>query len=384
LMMYNMSVMDDPEEWADIPPHEKLNYFIILKPWKNDDGKREYYRVKKHPSIQWFTNAVESSVIGIRDLSVEQKDKINKGSDFVSSEWETINNALPIPLDWKKSLAKSPAVLQAAIAYVANFDLFRNEQISQDFGEVTPVLEGKYDKNVPLFYKEFGKATGSSPKRTQAAVEKVVTNPGTNAIVGLSYSLLDNMVTGLTGKPKTGTESKYQDASPKGIGDIFKARVVREINPKYSEFKDTRAKDLELELKSQDKEIKSDIKAIIKAKTDNKEAVKDAVDYIKKLDVSVEEKPRLLKFIEDQVKLKQAIGSTPDADLYIDLKYERDPRLKAFVFFDRFGIVDAETKKEVIQNAKKFGYKLFGNDRFDAEYMRLVNEQMALSKSKQK
>lgn len=384
LMVYNMSIMDDPEEWADIPPHEKLNYFIILKPWKNDDGKREYYRVKKHPSIQWFANAVERSVIGIRDLSVEQKDKINKGSDFVSSEWETINNALPIPLDWKKSLAKSPAVLQAAIAYVANFDLFRNEKISQDFGEVTPVLEGKYDKNVPLFYKEFGKATGSSPKRTQAAVEKVVTNPGTNAIVGLSYSLLDNMVTGLTGKPKTGTESKYQDASPKGIGDIFKARVVREINPKYSEFKDTRAKDLELELKSQDKEIKSDIKAIIKAKTDNKEAVKDAVDYIKKLDVSVEEKPRLLKFIEDQVKLKQAIGSTPDADLYIDLKYERDPRLKAFVFFDRFGIVDTETKKEVIQNAKKFGYKLFGNDRFDAEYMRLVNEQMALSKSKQK
>lgn len=384
LMMYNMSIMDDPEEWADIPPHEKENYFIILKPWKNDEGKREYYRIKKHPSIQWFTNAVESSVIGTRDLSVEQKDKINKGSDFVSSEWETINNALPIPLDWKKSLAKSPAVLQAAIAYVANFDLFRNEKISQDFGEVTPVLEGKYDKNVPLFYKEFGKATGSSPKRTQAAVEKVVTNPGTNAIVGLSYSLLDNMVTGLTGKPKTGTESKYQDASPKGIGDIFKARVVREINPKYSEFKDTRAKDLELELKSQDKEIKSDIKAIIKAKTDNKEAVKDAVDYIKKLDVSVEEKPRLLKFIEDQVKLKQAIGSTPDADLYIDLKYERDPRLKAFVFFDRFGIVDTETKKEVIQNAKKFGYKLFGNDRFDAEYMRLVNEQMALSKSKQK
>lgn len=384
LMMYNMSVMDDPEEWADIPPHEKENYFVILKPWKNEDGKREYYRIKKHPSIQWFTNAVERSVIGTRDLNVEPKDKINKGEDFVSSEWETINNALPIPIDFRKSLSKAPATVQAAIAYVANFDLFRNEKISQDFGEVTPVLEGRYDKNVPLFYKEFGKVTGASPKRTQAAIEKVVTNPGTNAVVGLSYSLLDNMVTGLTGKPKTGTESKYQDSSPKGIGDIFKARVVREINPKYSEFKDTRAKDLELELKSQDKEIKSDIKALIKAKPEDKEAVKDAVDYVKKLDVSIEEKPRLLKFIEDQVKLKQAIGSTPDADLYIDLKYERDPRLKAFVFFDRFGVVNTETKKEVIQNATKFGYKLFGNERFDAEYTKLVNEQMALSKSKQK
>lgn len=384
LMMYNMSVMDDPEEWADIPPHEKENYFVILKPWKNEDGKREYYRIKKHPSIQWFTNAVERSVIGVHDLLVEQKYKINKGNDFISSEWEIINNALPIPIDFRKSLSKAPATVQAAIAYVANFDLFRNEKISQDFGEVTPVLEGRYDKNVPLFYKEFGKATGASPKRTQAAVEKVVTNPGTNAVVGLSYSLLDNMVTGLTGKPKTGTESKYQDSSPKGIGDIFKARVVREINPKYSEFKNTRAKDLELELKSQDKEIKSDIKALIKAKPEDKEAVKDAVDYVKKLDVSIEEKPRLLKFIEDQVKLKQAIGSTPDADLYIDLKYERDPRLKAFVFFDRFGVVNTETKKEVIQNATKFGYKLFGNERFDAEYTKLVNEQIALSKSKQK
>lgn len=379
LMTYNLSVMDDEEEWNDIPPHEKENYFIILKPWKNDDGKRDYLRIKKHPSIQWFTNLIEHAVIGIRDSFSDKK--VGKG-DFLSSEWDALNNMLPIPLDLKKSLSKSPAVLQAAIAYVANFDLFRDEKISRDFGDITPVLEGKYEKNVPLFYKKFGEVTGASPKRTQAAVEKVVTNPGTNAVIGLSYSLLDNMVTVMTGKPKTGTESKYQGVSANGIKDLFTARLVRTIDPGYSGYKDTRAKDLALELKSKDKEIKHDIKAIIKSSTSDDNTKADLDKYIKGIPLAEAEKVRFKDYAKDQIKLKKATDSTPDSEFYLDLKYETDPRVKAFLVFDKFGNADIETRQKIVSNTKKFKYKLFGNDRFDAEYNSLIKEAKTFSKNK--
>jgi hypothetical protein len=44
---------------------------------------------------------------------------------------------------------------------------------------------------VDEIYKDLGKATGLSPKRTKAALEKIITSETTNPIIGLIYSGYD-------------------------------------------------------------------------------------------------------------------------------------------------------------------------------------------------
>ena len=379
LTLYNLSVMDDDENaFEDIPPRELQNYFIILKPWKNEDGKREYWRVKKVQPIQWFTTAVERATIEARDLAMGKKTKM--GESFLSAEWKSINNALPIPLEITGALAKLPASIQAAVAYAANFDLFRDDEIvkDRDFGEVSPVLEGRYDKQVPLFYKKAGEAFGISPKRTQAATEKVLTSPGTNGMVGLMYSLLDNTVTAMGGQPKPSMVSKYQDISKKTFTDILSSRTTREINPNYSNYKNDKSEKRKVEINSLDKEIKTDIRQFVKDGTPKEEVKK----YIKDQKIEGPEKERMFEFYKDNVDLKKEIDKNPDSKLFLDLKYERDPREKANIIFDQYGKVDKETHEEIKKNAKAFGFKLFGNDRFDAEYKRLISESETPSKSK--
>lgn len=379
LTLYNLSVMDDDENaFEDIPPRELQNYFIILKPWKNEDGKREYWRVKKVQPIQWLTTAVERATIEARDLAMGKKTKM--GESFLSAEWKSINNALPIPLEITGALAKLPASIQAAVAYAANFDLFRDDEIvkDRDFGEVSPVLEGRYDKQVPLFYKKAGEAFGISPKRTQAATEKVLTSPGTNGMVGLMYSLLDNTVTAMGGQPKPSMVSKYQDISKKTFTDILSSRTTREINPNYSNYKNDKSEKRKVEINSLDKEIKTDIRQFVKDGTPKEEVKK----YIKDQKIEGPEKERMFEFYKDNVDLKKEIDKNPDSKLFLDLKYERDPREKANIIFDQYGKVDKETYEEIKKNAKAFGFKLFGNDRFDAEYKRLISESETPSKSK--
>lgn len=372
LTMYNLSVMDDDKnELEDIAPRELQNYFIILKPWKNEKGKREYWRVKKVGAIQWFTNAVERSTIQAYRLATGKEVKMKQ--DFITSEWESFSNALPISLNISGTLASLPALFQAAIAYTANFDLFKDESIvkDKDFGEISPVLEGRFDKEVPLFYKKIAEKTNISPKRAQAGTEKIVTNPQTNGMVGLMYSLLDNAVTAAGGEPKPSIASKYQDVSTKTFTSIFSNRTTREINPNYSDFKDSKSKQRRIDMNSFEKETKVDIRQYVK----DKAPLADVQKYIKSLDIATVEKERFALYYKDNLELSKAKNSIPDADLFIDLKYERNPIERANIIFDEYGKVDKEDYIDIVRKSKALGVsKLFGNERFDAEYKRLIEE----------
>ena len=71
-----------------------------------------------------------------------------------------------------------------------------------EIGVISASKEGLDDERVPVFLKLWARHLIYLPKRTQAALESVITSPSTNFIVGGAYSLLDEMTNALMDIPE--------------------------------------------------------------------------------------------------------------------------------------------------------------------------------------
>jgi hypothetical protein len=194
LALLNLSYDDD--DITDINEEIRRRNFILLLPFKikNEKGElqRAYIPIAKTQQLQAFLNPLEQMSYKLA-AEINGKEPI----DYYSKELldisvgEVLESFLPVnPTDLADLYTRVP-MANAVYKYNTNYDKFRKQEISYDYGKVEPKMEGINDKTVPYFYKAFSQITGMSPKRLQAGVESVITSPNSSLPVGMAYFLAD-------------------------------------------------------------------------------------------------------------------------------------------------------------------------------------------------
>ena len=81
------------------------------------------------------------------------------------------------------------------MTYTYNEDTFTGDKVFYEPKDkkIKPYAEGLYDDRVNDIYKVVAPALDMSPKRAQAAVEKIVTSESTNPSISIFYALTNGL-----------------------------------------------------------------------------------------------------------------------------------------------------------------------------------------------
>ena len=351
LMMYNLTAGDDEEEYDQIPDYEKDAYFIFLLPFKDEEGNRRYFRLRKSPQLAPFINAAEMVARSVYYNSMGKKDPMLT-EEKISRVYESMKDALPVGLSIRDILNRMPPSISGANKYITNYDSYRRSVISPDteFGKILPKDEGLYDKSIPYFFKAIGQVTGASPRRLKAATETIVTSPSTNGLVAVGYSIGD-FVANMLYKPSDKQESMYNGSVMEaltGIKESAQRRVIRSIRPNWKDTSMDKAADIEM--------TEGSVRYRIKKITDQFAKEKDKEEF-----------KEFLKTVDNPADVKYAIDrymkiSTTDlsqvkkASYILDVMYARDPEAQAKIFVHYFGQPDFTSKETLRPTIEQLKY----------------------------
>lgn len=386
ITFYNLMMNDDEDEdnWLDdVPNYIKDNYFVFRNPFskKDEEGKVKYIRIRKTPQVAPFLNLSEAiaeamyySMYPSKDHRVEKtlREKFARAVD-------NIELSLGFVPTGSGALSKLPPAGQGLIKYVANFDPFRQMNIvpENEINKILPQTEGMRDDRVPTFYKVFAEATGFSPKRTQAAVESVVTSPSTNAIVALTYGLADASVNAIF-DVEDWKKSRYSGGLGEALSGSWSSameRVYRETNPNWRDFSYERSKEI--------KQIEGSKSYEMNAITDyyaKKKDTESMKEFLQTVEIEADRK-RLTKrynelYTRDYSKVKGNVGHA------LDVKYARDPEAAAQIFDLYYSVGNLSSEEGVADTREKLKYL---KDNFDfTPSSRFIKELRRLSKKEYK
>ena len=351
LVMYNLSLGDDEDDYDNIPDYIKDNYFIIMLPVKDDDGNRKYIRIRKTQSLVPFLTVAEMAGRALYYGSIGEKDPLAT-EDKIKRTWDSVQDALPVPLSVKENLTKLPPTVVGAYKYYTNYDLFRRMMVSpaNEFGKISPSEEGRYDERIPLFYKAIGQGLNASPRRMQSAVETITTSPRTNGVVAVAYSIGD-FVTNMLYKPGEEEKSIYNGNVLESLTGIGKSSLERVVGTSYPRSK---------------KEMQSGVKEIEMLEGDVRYRIKKVTDMHAK-DKDLKAMKEFLSGIENPADRKYAIQrynkiSTTDlskiknAQEILDVMYARDPEAAAKIYVYYFGKPDFSSVEAARKTSEQLKY----------------------------
>lgn len=354
---------EDPLEemlsaYDKVSDYNKRRYFIVMTPFKDENGDYTYYKVKKTQTLTPIFSVSDHFVENeIREIAGVTK---KASSDMYKNVVESLNNDIdPINFSELPKIPERVPILSAAITYQTGYDYFRDKPVSYDVGNVPKEIEGYYDVDMPEFYKKLSDELGLSPARTKTAVEKIITTPSTDPYVALLYAF---------------AESAVSENAPKAV-ENFKDELVsgsfKRIGGKTSKYVESfeRREDLKEKIEQvQKKDLKE--KKLIRNLADqyHKGEItdKEALAEIKKQLESVdpEDRKTLIKRFKDRLKIKDA------EPIFLDIKYEKNPQVQALLFADKYGVdLDDKELNEVVKNLKKLDMNL--SKEFIIEYQRL-------------
>ena len=351
LVMYNLGSGDDEDDYDNIPDYIKDNYFVIMLPTKDEDGNPQYIRIRKTQSLVPFLTMFEMLGRSIYYSAKGEKDP-QMNDEKINRVWDSIQDALPVSIGIKENLSKLPPTIVAAYKYYTNYDLFRRAMISpeNEFGVVSPEMEGKYDDRIPLFYKAIAEHTGMSPRRMKSAVETITTSPSTNGLVAIAYSMGD-FVTNMLYTPETGEKSIFNGNVLEVLSGIKKSaleKVVRSSYPGGKKEKQEKVKKIEM--------LEGDTRYRIKKVTDMMAREKD-LDGMKEFLGTIEIKEDRKYAIERYNKIaKTDLSKIKDAYDILDVMYTRDPEAQAKVYIYYFGLPDLKTREGAKELSDQLAY----------------------------
>jgi len=341
--------MDDEDDVLEIlesiSDYEKSNYHIIFTGNKNKDGEFEYIRIKKLPFIGAVSTISEQLVIKAalksKNIKYELSDEaINK----------SLRNLSPVDPRFKAILQRNPG-LAAYLTYTYNYDTFYEQDVFRGprNKKIKPSAEGLYDSRVDEIYKDLAKATGLSPKRTKAAVEKIITSETTNPIIGLIYSGYD-----VFAKEDVDVSKEISQTLDRILKSSGK-KVVRSTNKNLITYKD--------QAKSEEEKIRMETDVYLKEQKVYSEIRKRYKD--EKGTFTNEEFKKLIKenFEPRDYKkyAKKYLGYIRNMDSdrsILDIVYEETPEVQALMIFNKFGdSFDEEERKEIIKVFRASGRK---------------------------
>lgn len=351
LVMYNLSIGDDEDDYDNIPDYIKDNYFVILLPFKDENGHRKYLRIRKTQSMVPFLTVAEMAGRALYYGAKGEKDPLAT-EDKIKRTWDSVQDALPLALNIKDNLTKLPPTVVGAYKYYTNYDLFRRMMVSpaNEFGKISPSEEGRYDERVPLFYKAIGQGLNASPRRMQAAVETITTSPRTNGVVAVAYSIGD-FVTNMLYQPGKEEKSIYNGNVLEALTGIGKSSLERVIGTSYPRSK---------------KEIKSGVKEIEMLEGDVRYRIKKVTDMHAK-DKDLKGMKEFLSGIENPADRKYAIdrynkisttdlSKIKDAEEILDVMYARDPEAAAKIYVYYFGKPDFSSVEAARKTSEQLKY----------------------------
>jgi hypothetical protein len=372
LMLYNMMVGDE-EDWANLSDKEKNSYFVVFNPFKKEGGKRGYYRIKKTPALAPFLVFAEAGAMAMYNQFTGKN--WGGGDSVLHREWETVNDALPIPLDPRNLPNKLPPVPRSVLSYFANYDFYRKQKLVNGQEEdISSQYQGVTDEKIPDFYKKIGQVSanvtggeGLSPKKLQKTTEMIITSPNTNPIVGGAYHFLDKLVNTFGDVPET------WNSKDKEISQIFggaKARVYREIDPEYGRYQDQSLKILQKDLASTKYLLRNEVSSSV----ENGATEKEIKSLIGSKELSDGEKTSLFNYaksVKDRAYLAKTI---PDYYKLAPVKYWRgSPEDKVKLFVNNMGLIDPKSEEfsSILKDMKRM--EISTSPRFRDEYYKLYN-----------
>lgn len=304
--------------------YEKANYYQLLNPFdlRDKEGNLNYIRIRKLPTISFISTPAEEMV-----------SSYYTGEDIdTSTLMQSAKATIPFT-GGIVDLAGSNPALSAFVAYYANYDLFRGREIVRK--EINKPMkayaEGLEDDDVSVLYKGFASLGASvgvdvSPKRMQAAIEKVITSPTTNPIIGLMYGggeALNQLKEG-------GADIDFILKPLKGFYDGVSRRAYRQTNPNVKKYND-RDKVLDQIEKNnaesylRDKRANKKFNELIKEKGVGnlpKKLPEDFKNYIKENYEKIDHKRIYQKYT-------RRLKSSAIDGIFYDIAYERDPKNQA-------------------------------------------------------
>jgi hypothetical protein len=343
ITLYNLSYGE--EDWENVPDWEKLRYFIFLLPWKDKDGNREYLRLAKTQQAIPLFNIVEHTT--------ESLIRESRGTDTEASYQmredrmvESLKEFMPVnPSD----VASRNPLISSAASYITNYDLYKDRPVTRDFNKVLPYYEGANDPRIEEFYKAIGRETGMSPARGKAAIEKIITSPTTNPLVGLAYAAGESIVADKDAEKQL---QKFAKKTFEGVSRKF----YRSTYPEWKSFKEKEIVEFyKLENATEKRRINKELKDIAtgyflddkKTQDEKRGKVREVIDK-----VDPEDKKSYVNRFKAYVK-----GDGLPYD-YFNISFEEDAEIQARLFRIKFGPysrLNAEDKKEIFGNLSKAG-----------------------------
>jgi hypothetical protein len=250
--------VDDEDDDQNIAEYDKRKNFIFWTGETDEEGKREYIRIPKAEQLAGFLRVFE--IMMEKDIKGEGAFK-----DWTADDWKAIGQSFSMFVPVSDVGSFVPAWAQSLIAYGWNYDMFRNQVVSYEMGDLLPQDEGIDSERIEYFYKALGSAMGSSPARMKAAVEKMTTTPSNSIVVSLAYGIADVLAYGTVDlgdeiKAKSNKSSAYQLI--KALNP--KERFIRKTNPNLKLYEDDlSAKELRMQEGSKMKLLKVSVEKYV-------------------------------------------------------------------------------------------------------------------------
>lgn len=352
-------------------PYEKTNYFLFIDPRnpKNEDGDINYIRIRKLPTIAPITYLGEEIIYSYRD-----------GKEFSFDDFsKTIEAAIPVSGSLIENIGYNPGV-SAYAALAKNYDLYRQQEIfrKNDNALINKTAEGLYDEDVATLYKYFGFGGLDvvSPKRMQVAVEKFITSPSTNPLVGAGYAgveIISNLnKEGADVEPiKEGFKTFFEE-----IAKSSKRRMFRTTNPRVKYFSQIdklqeKLKDINTEIYLKESKLKQlirDYKEETKIEDRESRVLPEKIMTFINENFDSSDKLRMRKKALRKIQLPSV------SSIYFDLIFAKNTKSQAEIMRAIYGeSIDKEERAEL----NKLSYLIQGRRISSSafrEYYKMINE----------
>ena len=350
LLLRSMEDDEDIEEVLNsISEYEKANYHVIFTGLKDKDGERSYVRIKKLPVISAAATLAEQMVIKAV-LKYKGIDYDVDGSVLAKN----VENAAPIIPSAKNLLSRNPLV-SAVVTYQFNYDMFYDQEVFRGprNKKIEPAAEGIYDSRVDQIYKDIAPMLGMSPKRTQAAMEKIFTSESTNPMIGLIYSGYDTAkAVGKEGDPVVDEIS----SAAKSASEAISKKLVRKTNKELIRYKqEADVEKLKMEVDSKTYLAEQKVYSEIRKRYKDEKGTLTNGEFIDLIESNFEPKD-YAKYKKKYLAYIKNINSDP---AILDIIYETTPEVQARMLFEKFGdSLENEEVQQILKVYKAAGRKI--------------------------
>ena len=329
-----------------ISEHEKSQYHIIFTgKKKKENGKTilQYVRIKKLPFFSIATTYAEQ-------FAMRYWINKNGGKYDIDNKLIKLVMEKSMPLLPSEVASRNPMVA-ALVAYNFNYDFFTKKEVfrNKEKLNINPIYEGIEDEKVEDFFKVIAPALGMSPKRTKAAVEKIITSPSTNPLVHVLYGAMNGIFSDKT--------ELSEDVKVAGdmILESAEKKMVRYTDPEILRYvREDRDKEEQMRIRSEIYQREQKVNKIIKDKLEKNEKY-TSQELMKIVEENFPKYDREKYFKKYKTRMM-----FPDLDKQVlDIVYEETPEIQAQKLWSKYGnSLEEDEKSELIKVMRSINKKI--------------------------